>query len=218
MGANAPTLRAPRLKNNSGSAASSALRHCPGRRAGLGPAALGPARSRREQRAGHWGGGAGAAVPAPGALHLAASGGPALSCLRGPRFCQHSHTASKVDFFQRHLKRRSSCLLPQPRAARRATPLPEVLLLGGIRTPGRQGSSMAADMRWQTRRPPYSGVWEERAPGSPARFVPVMIGELAHCDKRSPERGQPSPARTLWPMTMNGERLRHLENENSLKD
>ncbi|XP_061041089.1 uncharacterized protein LOC133087619 isoform X2 [Eubalaena glacialis] len=80
----------------------------------------------------------------------------AASVVSGPRFCQNNHTASKVDFFQRHLKRWSSCLLPQPRAARGATPLPEALLLGAIRRPGRQGSSMAESTRWQTCRPPYS--------------------------------------------------------------
>ncbi|XP_011933985.1 PREDICTED: collagen alpha-1(I) chain [Cercocebus atys] len=44
-------LRASRLKNNSGGAASSAHRHCPGRRAALGPTALGPSRGRGGQHA-----------------------------------------------------------------------------------------------------------------------------------------------------------------------
>lgn len=48
------------------------LLHCPGRRARLGPAALGPSRSRREQRTGPRGGGAGVAVRSPADRSLAA--------------------------------------------------------------------------------------------------------------------------------------------------
>lgn len=111
--------------------------------------------------------------------------------------------ASKVDSFQTCPERWSSCLSAQ--LGQRG----ETRWGDGVRHGG-------GSLSWQARRPPCSGRWG--APGFTSPLCPSDVGDLARRDEHRLERGQPSPARTLQPVSASAERLGHLKSGESPKD